>query len=123
MQGMLRFLTVLALVAVLLGATSCFKNERHLMCDACIEKDGQMFCGRSDINMALEPDTTEDEAKIAAGKAGCVEYAARKGGGYAGPPFEEALKACKASITTKDLRRAHCEDRVTAKKWRPQDGV
>lgn len=120
---MLRFLPALASVLVLLGMASCFKNERHLMCDACIEKDGQMFCGRSEINMVLEPDTTEDEAKLAAGKAGCVEYAARKGGGYAGPPYEAALKTCRASVTTKDLRRAHCEDRVTAKKWRPQDGV
>lgn len=113
-------LLVLFLVALTSG---CYKSERHMLCEACIEKDGQMFCGQSDINMVLEPETTEDEAKLAAGKAGCVEYAARKGGGYAGPPFQEALKACSAAVTAKDLRRVHCEDRVTSKKWRPQDGV
>ena len=124
MNSMLR-LSIVSFAAVLMLAASvgCYTKERHMMCDACIEKDGQMFCGRSDINMTLEPDTTEDEAKIAAGKAGCVEYAARKGGGYSGPPYQEALKACAASVTLKDLRRTHCEDRVTGKKWRPQDGV
>lgn len=82
-----------------------------------------MFCGQSDISLQKEPDATEDDAKLAAGKAGCVELAARKGGGYSGPPFQEALKACAASVTASDLRRVHCEDRVSGKKWRPQDGI
>lgn len=113
----------LALALVALAASGCFKEERHLLCQACFERDGQMFCGQSDISLEKEPDATEADAKLAAGKAGCVEFAARKGGGYQGPPFQEALKKCTASLTAADLRRVSCEDRVSGKKWRPQDGV
>ena len=111
----------LAVFAVFLAG--CFSEERHILCEACFQKDGQMFCGQSDISLSKEPDATEADAKLAAGKAGCVEFAARKGGGYSGPPYQEALKACAASITASDLRRVHCEDRVSGKKWRPQDGM
>lgn len=117
LPGAVAFVVLAALVS------GCFKQERHILCQACIEKEGQMFCGQSDINLEKEPDATEDDAKIAAGRAGCVEFAARKGGGYSGPPYQEALKACAASITAKDLRRVSCEDRVSGKKWKPQDGV
>jgi hypothetical protein len=116
-----RLVPALALALVLLAG--CFKQERHILCEACIERDGQMFCGQSDISLEKEPDSTEEDAKLAAGKAACVEVAARKGGGYSGPPFQQALKACAASVTASDLRRVHCEDRVSGKKWRPQDGV
>ena len=111
------------LCVLALATSSCFKQERHILCQACIEKEGQMFCGQSDINLEKEPDATEDDAKLAAGRASCVEFAARKGGGYSGPPYQQALKACVASITAKDLRRVSCEDRVSGKKWKPQDGV
>ena len=119
---MFRRLPPAALLA-LLSVAACTTKEHHLVCDACIERDGQMFCGRSDIDLAKEPDTSEPEAKLAAGKAACIELAARKGGGYAGPPFEKALKACAGSVTPKDLRRARCEDRVTERPWNPRDGV
>jgi hypothetical protein len=120
---MLRALLFAASLALISGTAACYKQTRHIMCQACFEKDGQMFCGQSDISLETEPDATEDTAKIAAGRAGCIEYAARKGGGYSGPPYQEALKACSASITVKDLRRVSCEDRVSGKKWKPQDGV
>ena len=113
----------LAFVALLLATSGCIKQERHILCQACFERDGQMFCGQSDINLEKEPDATEDDAKLAAGKAGCVELAARQGGGYQGPPFEAAVKKCTASLTAADLRRVSCEDRVSGKRWRPQDGV
>ena len=120
---MLRPLLFAASLALISGAAACYKQTRHILCQACIEKDGQMFCGKSDISLEKEPDATEEDAKLAAGRASCVEYAARKGGGYSGPPYQEALKACAASITPKDLRRVSCEDRVSGKKWKPQDGV
>ena len=109
------------LVLAVLGG--CSKEERHFVCEACIEREGQMVCGRSQIDRTKEPDTTEELAKLAAGKAACTEVAARKGGGYAGPPFEKALAACVASVKPADLRRARCEDRVTRRYWNPREGL
>lgn len=114
---------LVAAVLPLLLLAGCTKKERHLLCDACIEKDGQMFCGRSDIDVDKEKEATEADAKLAAGKAACVEFAARKGGGYAGPLYQEALRTCTAAVRPKDLLRARCEDRVTAKPWNPRDGL
>ena len=116
---------LLALSVLVLGAAAsgCKKQEQWIACDACIEREGQMFCGRAHANLTKLPETKPETVKLEAGKAACVELAARKGGGYAGPPYQQALAACSAGVTAKDLRRVKCDEFVTSRTWHPKDGV
>lgn len=113
----------LALALLIAAAAGCKKQDHWIACDACIEREGQMFCGRAHVSLTRSPEMTRDTVKLEAGKAACVELAARKGGGYAGPPYQQALAACAASVTPKDLRRVKCEEFVTSSQWHPKDGV
>ena len=117
---MTRVLAFAFLLALLAG---CQKNERIRRCEACIEKDGQMFCGSSLTNLNKHPGIGEEESKLGAAKGACIEFGARKGGGYAGPIFKQANEACQASVKLKDLRRARCEDLVNRDVWTPREGI
>lgn len=103
--------------------SGCKKQETWMICEACIEREGQMFCGRHHVNLTKHPETKQDTVRLDAGRAACVELAARKGGGYAGPPFQAALEKCAAGVTPKDLRRVKCDEFATSSQWHPKDGV
>ena len=112
----------MALLALL--ASSCRTEHTVLTCDACIEKEGQIFCGRTQTDQRNEKvPVTEDQGKLTAAHRACVEYAARKGGGYQGPPFHDALVACHATITPKMMIRASCSEEVVHQAWTPQEGL
>ena len=118
----------LMLALALLAISSCFvcgcrKNEVIRKCEACIEKEGQMFCGSSLTNLNKHPDIDEDASKLGAARGACVEFGARKGGGYAGPLYKQAMEACAQTVKAKDLRRARCEDLVNRDVWNPREGV
>lgn len=108
---------------LLVGVAGCQSNLLVRRCDACIEKEGVVYCGKSTTDLKKHPDIPVEESKIAAAKAACTEYGARKGGGYAGPPFEAARKKCAEAVRPKDLMRARCDEVVVKKPWNPKDGV
>ena len=112
----------LAVALALLLAAGCIKKEAFLVCEACIEKEGAMYCGRSAVNLEKEKQT-HDQGKIEAGKAACVNFAARKGGGYVGSVFQDFKKQCEVAVKTADLRRARCSEEVVASDWHPKDGI
>ncbi len=113
---------IACLALVLAASAACSKDHKILTCDACIQKEGQIFCGRTQTDLMREKkEVSEDDGKIGAGQAACIEYAARKGGGYAGPPYEEALAKCRASITMKDLMRTHCDEEIVRLPWNPKE--
>ena len=117
---MKRFAFVLLLAGLLAG---CTREHTILVCDACFEREGQMFCGRSETDQFKQKvPVTEEEGKLEAGRAACREFAARKGGGYNGPPFKKAFEECGAALTAKDLRRTRCDESVVRMEWNPKDG-
>lgn len=122
MKTALAALGLASLAASLLAIAGCSHDHTILICDACIQREGQIFCGRTqtDQNKEKQP-VTEDEGKLGAGRAACVEYAARKGGGYAGPPYEKALAECAKSVTMKDLMRTKCDEEVVRLPWNPKE--
>lgn len=120
MRFLLHLPLLLALCA-LLG--SCHKEVQYRVCEACIEKEGAVYCGKSATNTKLNPEVTVEQSKIAAGKAACREYGARKGGGYNGPPFKAARDACASAVTFKDLRRTRCDEQIKDLPWNPKDGL
>lgn len=101
---------------------ACQKSVTHRVCEACIQRDGQVSCGRSDTDLEKHPDFDEAQSKLDAGKAACTEIAARKGGGYAGPLYHQAFDACTASVKASDLIRVHCDDVVVESRWNPRKG-
>lgn len=113
---------LLALAAVTLGC-QIPHDVPHEICQACITREGATGCGQVDVNLKQHPDVTEDMVKLRAGQAACKELAARKGGGYAGPLFQQAFQACAAKVTPKDLFRTHCDSQVRTESWQPSDGI
>lgn len=105
------------------GLAGCESRLLVRRCDACIEKEGVVYCGKSTTDLKKHPDIPVEESKIAAARAACTEYGARKGGGYAGPPFEAARTKCADAVRPKDLMRARCDEVVVRKPWNPRDGV
>ena len=95
----------------------------HEVCEACITKDGVTGCGRVDVNLKQHPDVTDDMVKLRAGQQACKELAARKGGGYAGPLYQQAFKECAAKVTPKDLFRTQCDPQIRTENWQPKDGI
>lgn len=120
MNPVARIVAVIALAAAL---GSCKKEVQYRVCEACIEKEGAVYCGKSATNTRLDPDVTVEQSKVAAGKAACREYGARKGGGYNGPPFKTARDACAKAVTLKDLRRTRCDEQIRDLPWNPKDGL
>ncbi len=116
-----RTLLLILLAAASVGA--CRRTGVERRCEACIERDGSTWCGRAAVDLGKRPGASEGEVKLDAGRAACVELAARKGGGYAGPLFEKARSECEASVRPADLRRATCEDRAFSVPWNPRDGL
>ncbi len=117
---MKRAFAMLLLAAALSG---CRKEHKILNCEACIERDGQLFCGRTQTDQFKQKvAVTEEQGKLGAGQAACVEFAARKGGGYAGPPYHKALEECRTTVTMKDLVRTRCDETVVQLPWDPKDG-
>lgn len=113
---------VAAAVLLVLLSAGCSRMEVVRYCEACFEKDGLMLCGKAYTNVKREPDVTEEGTKLLAGQDACTEWAARKGGGYAGPLFHEARAQCAKEVKLEQLRRVRCEDKVTKRTWSPRDG-
>ena len=110
-----------ALLILGLALAGCSKDHTILTCDACFERDGQMFCGQTVVDQfRMKTPVTEDDAKLTAGREACREFAARKGGGYNGPPFKKAFDECGNTITMKDLRRTHCDETIVHLPWDPK---
>ncbi len=107
---------------VLVLIAGCSRADVVRYCEACIEKDGGVYCGKAYTSLKREPDVTEDMTKLAAGREACTEWAARKGGGYAGPVFNEFRMRCAKEVEPAHLRRTRCEDKVTRRTWHPREG-
>lgn len=103
--------------------SACTRLETVRYCEACVEKDGAMFCGKAYTNLRTEKHVPEEATKLVAGQAACTEWAARKGGGYAGPVFDEFRMKCAKDLKPAQLKRVRCEDKVTKREWHPRDGV
>ena len=116
-------LRILAAAALSAAATGCWASYYERRCEACIEKEGVIYCGKSTTDLKKHPEIPVEESKLSAGKAACVEYGARKGGGYAGPPFEAARKKCADAVRPRDLMRTRCDEVVIKEPWNPKDGV
>jgi len=115
--------TAAALGLLLVLAAGCTRNVTYRICEACLEREGTLYCGRSFTNLRLHPDVPDEATRLAAGKTGCVQFAAHKGAGYSGPLYDKTLAACQAKVTLSELKHARCSEEVRSESWNPRDGV